>query len=117
MGEPWNTAAVQRGIGTMVTSGFSVWNNLPEKVLGVTDAWHQANPASHLRLRLALMETCQWLAVPENRPQAARALADPQYLDLPERELLPSLCGKLQYQRDGAGSTLDPMEEPKKVGI
>ncbi|GHD27931.1 CmpA/NrtA family ABC transporter substrate-binding protein [Halioglobus pacificus] len=107
VGEPWNTAAVQRGIGTMVTSGFSVWNNLPEKVLGVTDAWHQANPASHLRLRLALMETCQWLAIPENRPQAARALADPQYLDLPERELLPSLCGKLQYQRDGA-----VMDEP-----
>ncbi len=102
VGEPWNTAAVQHGLGVMMTSGYDVWNNLIEKVLGVTQRWHQENPATHLRLRLAIMEACQWLAEPDNREQAANVLAEPHYLDLPRRELLPSLSGQLQYEKDGA---------------
>ena len=102
VGEPWNTAAVQRGIGTMLTSGYDVWNNLAEKVLGVTAQWHQEHPATHLRLRLALMEACAWLAEPDHREDAARFLSEPQYLDLPHRELIPSLSGQIQYQKDGS---------------
>ena len=101
VGEPWNTAAVQHGIGVMLASGYDVWNNLIEKVLGVTQRWHQANPATHLRLRLALMEACQWLAEPENREKTADVLSEPRYLDLPRRELLPSLSGQLRYVKDG----------------
>ncbi|MEM1114715.1 MAG: CmpA/NrtA family ABC transporter substrate-binding protein [Pseudomonadota bacterium] len=102
VGEPWNTVAVQQGIGTMLATGYEVWNNLIEKVLGVTQRWHQANPTSHLRLRLAIMEACQWLAEPANRARAAATLAEPEYLDLPESVLMPSLTGQLQFQRDAA---------------
>ena len=102
VGEPWNSAAVQAGVGVIAASGYEVWNNAPEKVLGVTAAWHQAHPGSHLRLRLALMEAARWLADAEHRRQAAELLAAPRYLDLPQALLLPALLGVHSYRRNGS---------------
>ena len=40
VGGPWNTTAVQLGIGAVQATGYQIWNTAPEKVLGVTAAWH-----------------------------------------------------------------------------
>ncbi len=104
-GEPWSTRAVQYGVGSVVATGYQVWNNAPEKVLGVTQDWHEKHPCTHLRLRLALMRAGQWLDVTENRPNAAHILAKKEYLDIPEAELLPSLTGQLKFSRNQ-----DPVE-------
>lgn len=101
VGEPWNSAAVQAGVGAVAASGYEVWNNAPEKVLGVTAHWHAEHPGTHLRLRLALMRAAEWLAAPEHRSRAATVLAAPRYLDVSEALLLPALLGKLQYRRNG----------------
>ncbi|MFA5494413.1 MAG: CmpA/NrtA family ABC transporter substrate-binding protein [Porticoccaceae bacterium] len=92
VGEPWSSLAVRQGIGVVVASGYDIWNNAPEKVLGVTEAWHHRHPATHLRLRLALMAACRELADPGL--EAARILSAPAYLDLPVKVLLPSLTGE-----------------------
>ncbi|MDX2367949.1 MAG: CmpA/NrtA family ABC transporter substrate-binding protein [Colwellia sp.] len=99
VGEPWNSIAVDHGIGILATSGFQVWHNAPEKVLGVLESWHTRNPATHLRLRLALMETCQWLADMDNRDEAINIISRKEYLDLPDHYLRPSLTGKISYNR------------------
>ena len=99
VGEPWNTLAVQYGVGAVQASGYQIWNNGIEKVLGVLDQWHQTHPGAHLRLRLALMETCSWLAQPDNRLQAASLLSHPDYLDLPVEALLPSLSGRFVFTK------------------
>ena len=41
VGEPWNSIAVQHGVGAVQATGYQVWNNGLEKVLGVTENWHQ----------------------------------------------------------------------------
>ncbi|QIB65755.1 CmpA/NrtA family ABC transporter substrate-binding protein [Kineobactrum salinum] len=97
VGEPWNSVAVQYGVGAVQVTGHQVWNNAIEKVLGVTAQWHKLHPGTHLRLRLALMEACTWLAHPANRVDTARILAQPEYLDMPRDQLLPSLTGQLQF--------------------
>lgn len=99
VGEPWNTVAVQAGIGAIQATGYQIWNNGLEKVLGVTEAWHQKHPGAHLRLRMALMEACAWLAVPANREQTAHTLADPRYLDINVTSLAPSLCGRVAFSK------------------
>ncbi|MEP5569826.1 MAG: CmpA/NrtA family ABC transporter substrate-binding protein [Halioglobus sp.] len=101
VGEPWNSIAVQHGIGAIQATGNQIWNNSLEKVLAVTAAWHQANPGSHLRLRLALMEACDWLSHPYNRERAASVLAAPGYLDLSTANLNPSLTGRLVFSKGG----------------
>jgi ABC-type nitrate/sulfonate/bicarbonate transport system substrate-binding protein len=99
VGEPWNSIAVEHGSGVLATTGVRVWNGAPEKVLAVMEAWHGKNPGTHLRLRLALMEACRWMANMGNREQAIQILSEPTYLDLPAEYLRPSLTGKLFHQR------------------
>ena len=102
VGEPWSSVAVQQGVGAVQASGYQVWNNGIEKVLGVTQYWHQRHPAAHLRLRLALMEACTWLAHPANREEAASVLALPDYLDTPVDYLRPSLTGRFVFAKGQA---------------
>lgn len=101
VGEPWNSVAVQYGIGSIVATGFDIWPNAQEKVLAVTDSWHQKNPGTHLRLRLALMEACAWLSDDKNRLTAANALSRPEHLELIPSMLTPSLTGKLVADKGG----------------
>ncbi|MEM1156488.1 MAG: CmpA/NrtA family ABC transporter substrate-binding protein [Pseudomonadota bacterium] len=102
VGEPWNSMAVQYGVGAVQATGYHIWNNGIEKVLGVLKRWHQNYPATHLRLRLALMESCKWLADPMNRVKAAEVLSRPAYLDSPADYLLPSLTGQFVFARGQA---------------
>ena len=106
VGEPWNSMAVQYGVGAVQASGYQIWNNGIEKVLGVLKSWHQNYPSTHLRLRLALMEACQWLAEPAHREETAAVLARPDYLDCPIDNLLPSLTGRFVFARGQAPAEL-----------
>lgn len=107
VGEPWNTVAVQQGIGSVVVSGYSVWNNAPEKVLCVTDNWHKSNPGAHTRLRMALILACQALANKEKRYEAAEILSAPEYLDLPVHYLAPSLTGDFCFRKGQPAKHID----------
>ncbi len=107
VGEPWSSIAVQHGVGAVQATGYQIWNNGIEKVLGVLASWHQRFPATHLRLRLALMEACAWLADPANRDETAAVLALPEYLDTPEAYLTPSLTGRFVYSKGR-----EPVEMP-----
>jgi ABC-type nitrate/sulfonate/bicarbonate transport system substrate-binding protein len=111
VGEPWNTRAVQEGIGAIAAAGRDIWNGAPEKVLGVTTTWHGRHPATHLRLRLALLESCRALDDAANRVAVAAMLARPEYLDLPIATLLPSLTGRLVHARDEASRCIPDFHE------
>lgn len=97
VGEPWNTAAVLQGTGAIVAAGTEIWTNAPEKVLCLLHDWHERYPSSHLRLRLALMQACAWLANADNHRTAAAMLSQDAYLGLPMDYIEPSLTGKLRF--------------------
>jgi nitrate/nitrite transport system substrate-binding protein len=107
VGEPWNSLAVQQGIGTIAATGYQIWNNAPEKVLAVNGGWHQRYAQTHLRLRLALMQACLKLAEPAERLALAPVLAQPRYLNLPEAVLLPALTGWPRFSKSGEAVRLD----------
>ena len=95
VGEPWNTLAVQQGIGVIATPSNALMPAMPEKVLAVTRSWHEANPATHLALRAALLDACGWLSDRSQRQDAISILARPEYLDLPEATIAASLNDEL----------------------
>jgi ABC-type nitrate/sulfonate/bicarbonate transport system substrate-binding protein len=107
VGEPWGSVAVHHGIGAIAALGNAVWPDSPEKVLCVTERWHDHHPATHLRLRLALMEACAWLTAPDHRQDAAHLLGATRYLDLPAEWLLPSLTGRMRLEPRGPHVLLD----------
>ena len=94
-GAPWGSIAALEGVGFTAAAGMDVWMDAPEKVFCVSQAWHQAFSGTHLRLRLALYQACEWLADMDNREECADILSMPCYLDLPRESLLPSLIGQM----------------------
>ncbi|MFC6632892.1 CmpA/NrtA family ABC transporter substrate-binding protein [Microbulbifer taiwanensis] len=107
VGEPWNTLAAHRGIGTIATPCNSLLPAMPEKVLAVTESWHRAHPAAHLALRAALLQACDWLSERDRRRDATALLARGQYLDLPEEILAPSL-GEQPFRHGNTETAANP---------
>lgn len=99
-GEPWNQQAVSRGIGQVAVTSYDLWNNGPEKVLGVTQAWAEANPETHQALLCALLEAAHWLDEPHNRVRIAELLTRSEYLDVPLALIQPPLLGRYRYAPD-----------------
>lgn len=91
VGEPWNQRAAALGIGRIALSGTDIWRGMPEKVLGVTEAWAEKHPNTLKALIKALIEACLWLDDPANRPEAARVLSSPRYLNTPVEVLSRTL--------------------------
>jgi nitrate/nitrite transport system substrate-binding protein len=104
VGEPWNQRAVALGIGRVALTGLDVWEGMPEKVLGTTEAWAAKNPGTLKALIKALIEACLWLDEPANRPEAARILSSPRYLNTPAEVIARTLerPGFHVFQKDFA---------------
>ncbi len=81
VGEPWNSLAVRAGLGCVATTGYAIWNNAVEKVLGVTREWAERHPATHLALIRALIEATLWLDDPANLEEAETLLRTALQLD------------------------------------
>jgi nitrate/nitrite transport system ATP-binding protein len=79
-GEPWNTHAVQEGLGFVIANDLDLWAGHPEKVLGVREDWANQYPQTHLALVKALIEACEYCDDRRNRAEIAELLAKPDYI-------------------------------------
>ncbi len=84
VGEPWNVRAVQEGIGVVVAIDNDIWPGHIEKVLGVTEAWANQYPKTHVALVKALLEACEYCDDRRNREEIAELLARPEYVGASE---------------------------------
>jgi nitrate/nitrite transport system substrate-binding protein len=104
VGEPWNQQAIFRGVGVPVVTDYEIWKNNPEKVFGVTRAWADAYPNTHLALVKALIRAAMWLDADNgaNRTEAARIISRPQYVGADYEVIANSMTGTFEY---GKGDT------------
>jgi hypothetical protein len=93
VGGPWNAKAVRAGIGLTALTSFDIWQDSPEKVLGLLASFQQAKPNTVIALSAALKQACIWLESIPNRFEAARLLSSDQYLDASVDVIAPSLIG------------------------
>jgi ABC-type nitrate/sulfonate/bicarbonate transport system substrate-binding protein len=106
VGEPWNSVAVDAGLGRTVLTKYEFWNNSPEKVFGVTAEWAEQYPATHMAVVKALLEACRWLDEQENREPAAELLAQSRYLNVDTELVRRGLTGHYHFTRDAAPETI-----------
>jgi nitrate/nitrite transport system substrate-binding protein len=100
VGEPWNQQAVFKGIGVPVITDYEIWKNNPEKVFGVTRAWAEKHPRTHVAVVKALIRAGQWLdASPANRIEAAKILAKPNYVGADVEVISNSMTGTFEYEK------------------
>jgi len=101
VGAPWSELAVAEGMGHIALTGYELWHNAPEKVLGVTRTWAEAYPATHRALIRGLVQACRWLGTPDNRARIAPLIASPDYVDCDAAALASIYAGRLRRHVDG----------------
>jgi nitrate/nitrite transport system substrate-binding protein len=101
VGEPWNQQAVIKGVGVPVITDYEIWKNNPEKVFGVTAAWAEANPNTHLAVVKALIRAAMWLDANDNanRREAVEMLSRPAYVGADTAVIANSMTGTFEYER------------------
>lgn len=106
VGEPWNSAAVDAGLGHTVITKYELWNNSPEKVFGVTAEWAEQYTATHLAVVTALLEACRWLDEPANSEAATALLAQSRYVHVQPELIRRGLTGRIRFGRNSAPETI-----------
>ncbi len=101
VGEPWNQQAVIKGIGVPVITDEELWKDTPEKVFGVTQAWADKYPNTHLAVVKALIRASLWLDAEnnKNRKEAIEMLAQNQYVGADSVVLANSMNGFFEYEK------------------
>lgn len=103
VGDPWNSLAVLRGVGRILISGYEIWNNRIEKVIGTNRDWVERNPLTHKQMVMALIEAAEWLDRPENRLEGVEIMAKPDYIGPEAAEAIRlSMLGVVRYGLDAA---------------
>ncbi len=100
VGEPWNQAAVAKGIGVPVITDADIWKNNPEKVFGLTKEFADANPNTTLALTKALIRAAIWLDEGDNanRMEAVEILSRPEYVGADAAVIANSMTGTFEYE-------------------
>lgn len=107
VGEPWNSLAVDAGLGRIIASKAALWRRGTEKVLCVPEHWAEANADLFAALIRALDRAAAWAEDPANRPALAAILAAPAYLDLPETIIGRALAGEIIVDPGGELHAVD----------
>lgn len=102
VGEPWNSYAVHENVGSVLITGYEIWNNSPEKVLGVTRDWAEQHPNTLRSLVAALYEACMWIDKSENRNETSHLLTLPGYVEVPTETVERSMAGGFRYREDSS---------------
>nr|WP_244938032.1 CmpA/NrtA family ABC transporter substrate-binding protein [Sinorhizobium sojae] len=101
VGEPWNQAAVFKGIGVPVITDYEIWKNNPEKVFGLTKEFTEKYPNTTLALTKALIRAAEWLDENDNanRPEAVEILSRSEYVGADAEVIANSMTGTFEYEK------------------
>ncbi|MBP1850432.1 CmpA/NrtA family ABC transporter substrate-binding protein [Rhizobium halophytocola] len=101
VGEPWNQAAVFKGIGVPVITDYEIWKNNPEKVFGLTEEFTEKYPNTTLALTKALIRAAEWLDENNNanRAEAVKILSKSEYVGADAEVIANSMTGTFEYEK------------------
>ncbi|BAM89828.1 putative nitrate transporter component, NrtA [Bradyrhizobium oligotrophicum S58] len=99
VGAPWNSIAVDLGIGHILHFVSDVLVRAAEKVLAVRQSWADKHPDA----LAALVRACARAAnfIEQNHAEAARILAQPERIGVDAEVLQRTLNGRLKISPDG----------------
>lgn len=104
VGEPWNSVAVDKGVGWIAATSEDIFPGHPEKVLLMNEVFIEQHGDQAHAIREALRESCAFCDVAGNRPEVVRILADSGYFSSGEDILKRSLIGPFDL---GVGKSME----------
>ena len=102
VGAPWNSVAVDRGVGHILHFVSDILVRAAEKVLAVRQSWSDKNPDVLAALIRSASRAAEFIEQPENRAEAAKILAQPNRLGVDAEVVQRTLDGRLKIAPDGA---------------
>lgn len=102
VGAPWNSVAVDLGIGHILHFSSDILVRAAEKVLAVRQSWAEANPEVLAALTRAAAKAADFIEHPENRAEAAHILARPERIGVDAEVIQRTLDGRLKVSPDGS---------------
>jgi ABC-type nitrate/sulfonate/bicarbonate transport system substrate-binding protein len=107
VGEPWGSAIVGRGVGSILMAGRHVWGFAPEKVLAARHDWIADNPDTTRQLMRAVYQSARWLDLEKNKPLAIEILGRSEHLNLAHEVIEPAVTGFLTLSQGGTPTRVD----------
>lgn len=102
VGAPWNSIAVDRGVGHILHFVSDILERAAEKVLAIRQGWAEKNPDIVSRLVRACAAAAEFIERPDNRPEAAEILSQPERLGVDAGVIQRTLDGRLKVSPEGA---------------
>ena len=101
VGAPWNSVAVDLGVGHILHFVSDILERAAEKVLAVREPWAQANPDVLARLIRAHGKAADFIESPDNRDEVCRILGAPERIGVDPDVIRRTLDGRLKISPDG----------------
>ncbi|MDR3466185.1 MAG: CmpA/NrtA family ABC transporter substrate-binding protein [Xanthobacteraceae bacterium] len=102
VGAPWNSVAVDQGVGHILHLMSDLLMRAAEKVLAVRLSWANENPATVAALVRACRRAALFVEAPEHRDETVAILARPDRLGVSPDVIVRTLAGRLKVSPDGA---------------
>jgi len=102
VGAPWNSIAVDKGVGHILHFASDILARAAEKVLAVRQTWAEKNPEILASLVRALARAAEYVEQPQNRAEVARLLAQPERVGVDADVIRRTLDGRMKISPDGA---------------
>ena len=81
VGEPWNSMAIEEGLGWCVATSAEIAVGYPEKVLATTERFYTYRPNEYLQMIRVLHQACALCADPSQTQVILDILSKPEYLN------------------------------------
>ena len=101
VGAPWNSIAVDLGVGHILHFVSDILLRAAEKVLAVRQGWSERNKEVVAALVRAAFRAAEFIEQHENRAEVARILSQPERIGVPAEVIQRTLDGRLKILPDG----------------
>jgi NitT/TauT family transport system ATP-binding protein len=105
VGAPWNSIAVDHGVGHILHFVSDILVRAAEKVLAVRQSWSDKNPHVVAALIRAASRAAEFIEQAQNRAEAARILSSPERIGVDADVIQRTLDGRLKISPDGTMRT------------
>jgi two-component system, oxyanion-binding sensor len=101
VGAPWNSVAVDLGVGHILHFVSDILVRAAEKVLAVRQTWSEKNPDVLAALIRAAARAAEFIEQPENRTEVTKILSQPERIGVDAEVIQRTLAGRLKISPDG----------------
>lgn len=106
VGEPWNSLAIEEGLGWCPATSVAISDSYPEKVLATTERFYAYRPDEYTRMIEVLQKACEFSGDVANQTELLNILSKSQYLNCTPKTLAHALSGEfpMGYDKTSTGA-------------